>query len=469
MVSRQQPVPLPIQTYESRSRAGAYQRLVNMYAEPNIAGKGPISLFSFAGAKVWADIGTSPMYGVQEMGGNLYVVSGGDVYQVTKGKTATLIGSIGTNSQPVAMETNGTQVAIKKSDGTAYIATSSSVVQITDISFPSSVSSLTYIDGYFIFSETNTNKFYWSSLLDGTTYDATDFASAAERPDNLRRVIAFNSGVWCICDGSYEVFYNSGDSNNLFQQIPGAVNTTLGSAAEHAVVEDDNRIFFLGNDKIIYAATGYSAERISTYGIEQIIEEMSTISDTRFSVYEQFGHKFLVCTFPTGKRTLVYDMSTGLWCERSGVNNTRWLVDYTFNFAGKAMGLSYSTGHIYEFDQNTYTDNNATLQRILHVPVIHDAGNRMIHDAIRLDVDSGLGLVTGQGSDPQVVMTYSDDGGNTYSTQRWQSVGMVGDYSKRSIWRRNGESRQRLYKFLYTEPTDFRVTGIYGSFRGRNA
>jgi hypothetical protein len=43
-----------------------------------------------------------------------------------------------------------------------------------------------------------------------------------------------------------------------------------------------------------------------------------------------------------------------------------------------------------------------------------------------------------QGSDPQVMLRFSDDGGHTWSNEHWKSMGKIGRYGYRTIWRRLG-------------------------------
>ena len=71
----------------------------------------------------------------------------------------------------------------------------------------------------------------------------------------------------------------------------------------------------------------------------------------------------------------------------------------------------------------------------------------------------------GRGSDPQVMMSYSDDGGVTFSNEKWRSFGKIGEYFKRVIWRRLGVARERIYKFRITDPVPVKITGCYAKGR----
>ena len=68
------------------------------------------------------------------------------------------------------------------------------------------------------------------------------------------------------------------------------------------------------------------------------------------------------------------------------------------------------------------------------------------------------------GVDPQISLSYSDDGGRTFGPERSVSIGRQGDYTKRCIWRRCGMSRNRVWRITCGEPIKFNILG--GEFTG---
>ena len=60
-----------------------------------------------------------------------------------------------------------------------------------------------------------------------------------------------------------------------------------------------------------------------------------------------------------------------------------------------------------------------------------------------------------QGANPQVMLRWSDDGGHTWSNEHWVSMGKIGGYGQRAIWRRLGMTmklRDRVYELSGTDP-----------------
>ena len=80
---------------------------------------------------------------------------------------------------------------------------------------------------------------------------------------------------------------------------------------------------------------------------------------------------------------------------------------------------------------------------------------------VKADMQTGVGITTGQGSDPQVMMQYSDDGGKTWSFELWGTIGQIGQYFTILDWRRLGRSKQRIFRFKITDPVQRAFLGLW--------
>jgi Neuraminidase (sialidase) len=67
-------------------------------------------------------------------------------------------------------------------------------------------------------------------------------------------------------------------------------------------------------------------------------------------------------------------------------------------------------------------------------------------------MEAGAGLTSGQGSDPQIMLDWSDDGGRTWSNELWRSAGKIGEYRHRAIWNRLGRFRRRTLRIRKSDP-----------------
>jgi hypothetical protein len=72
--------------------------------------------------------------------------------------------------------------------------------------------------------------------------------------------------------------------------------------------------------------------------------------------------------------------------------------------------------------------------------------------SLELVFDRGIGTTTGQGADPRVMMRQSWDGGKTWSSERWRTMGKIGQYRARAVWSRMGAAPQRVIEFSIADP-----------------
>jgi hypothetical protein len=404
------------------------------------------------------------------LAGNLYVVSADSLYKVTPAYAVTLIGTV-LGTGPVSMSDNGTQLFVA-CNGPSFIYNSLTNVfqQIVDPDFPGAVT-VGYLDGYFVFNEPNSQKIWVTGLLEGTSVDPLDFASAEGSPDGVVGIIVDHGQLWVYGTNSIEVWYNSGNADFPFSRIQGAFNE-LGCAAAYSLAKMDNGLFWLGKDArgqgMVYRANGYSGQRISTHAVEWHIQQYGNLSDAIGYTYQQDGHSFYVLIFPTANTTWVYDVATQAWHERAGFLNgqfTRHRSNCQAFFNDMVMVGDFENANIYSFDLDDYSDNGS-IQKWLRswraLPTGQNNLKRTAHHSLQLDCESGVGLNLGQGSDPQVMLRWSDDGGHTWSNEHWVSIGKIGEYYRRAIWRRLGMTlklRDRVYEVSGTDPVKIAIMG----------
>ena len=268
--------PILGSSYVARSVNAADARMVNLFPEiiPE-GGKEPAFLNRAPGLKFKVSVGLGPIRGMWVLGDNLYVVSRDKLYKVDSAYTVTTLGTVSGTSGPVSMADNGIQLFVA-CNGPSYIYNSQTNVfaQITDSDFPGAVT-VSYLDGYFVFNEPNSQKIWVTALLDGTSVDPLDFASAEGSPDGVVGVIADHREIWVFGTNSVEVWYDSGNADFPLSRIQGAFNE-LGCAAPYSIAKMDNGLFWLGKDArgqgIVYRANGYTGQRISTHAVEWQIQ-----------------------------------------------------------------------------------------------------------------------------------------------------------------------------------------------------
>lgn len=479
--------PILGQAYVARSVNAADNRMVNLYPEATPEnGKDAGFLNRAPGLRLLATLGTGPVRGLWQFNGYGYAVSGNTLYKIDAAWNATVLGTV-SGSGPVSMSDNGAVLFVAcNGPSYTYFDITGDFQQITDPNFEGAVT-VGYLDGYFVFNAPNSQRVYVVTSLTSTGYiyplvfDALDYASAEGSPDGLVSLIVDHREAWLFGTNSVEVWYDSGAADFPLTRIQGAFNE-LGCAAPYSVAKMDNGLFWLGSDArgngMVYRANGYTGQRISTHAIEFAIQSYATISDAIGYTYQQDGHSFYVLSFPTGNATWVYDVATGGWHERAGFSNGQFLRHISncqMNYNNEIVVGSYADGNLYAFDLDVFADNGAAQKWLRSWRALPPGQNKLTRTAqhvLQLDCESGVGLATGQGSNPQVMLRWSDDGGHTWSNEHWASLGGIGAYGTRVIWRRLGMTeklRDRVYEVSGTDPVKIAIIGAELTVSGTNA
>ena len=498
--------PILGSSYVARSVNAADNRMINLFPEviPE-GGKEPGFLNRAPGLELLQTVGTGPiraLWAHQTNGSDFYVVSGTEVYKMTStSATPVKLGNI-IDGGPVSIADNGTQLFFA-CNGPSYIynEATNEFKQITDPDFPGAVT-VAYLDGYFVFNEPNSQRVWVTSLFDGTSIDPLDFASAEGSPDGLVAVNVDHREAWLFGTDSVEVWYDVGGTDFPLQRIQGAFNE-IGCVAAFSIAKLDNSLFWLGTDArgqgIVYKANGYTGQRVSTHAIEYAIAQYGNISDALAYTYQQEGHGFYVLTFPSANATWVYDAATQAWHERAGLLNgafTRHRSNCQCNFGGETIVGDFENGNIYKYSLDVYSDNGDPqkwLRSWRAIPTGQNTLKRTAQHSLQLDAESGVGLngftteqvfylvtqagdnlITENGNylaseitstvlaDPQVMLRWSDDGGHNWSNEHWTSMGGIGRFGQRILWRRLGMTtriRDRVYEVSGTDPVKIAIMG----------
>jgi hypothetical protein len=460
-----------VSTYGKSKNVTAQSR-VNCYIEIQPGDdRARVAIYGTPGLDLFASFGDTPIRGVYQRGDLLYAVHRGTFYEVNNAGVITSRGTIGTTSGRVYMSDNGTQLML--TDGTAgYIYNFNTLVftQIVDVDYPGA-STVTWQDGYFIVNQPNSQRFYISAINDGLAWDALDFASAESNPDNIVAVATDNSNLYLFGSVSTEFWTNTGNVDFPFERVSGGA-IEWGCAAVNSIVKYDNSLAFLAKNRmgevIVARMQGYLPQRISTPEIEHIINNYSAVSDATSISYMLGGHPMLQVNFPTGGQSWLYDGLSNCWSQVQSYGLTRHRANIGVNYLDRIMVTDYTNGNLYRLNANSYTDNGQPIEMEIISRHVDAEDRRLIVDQLILDMETGVGLITGQGSNPQIMLAVSKDGGHEYGAEQWVSFGAIGQYRKRAVWRRQGIARDWTFKFRITDPVKRVIFGVQLATRAAN-
>lgn len=444
-----------LQYSEGRSKPWSGAKLVNAFAEKADGDKrADFAVMAVPGLVAFANLPEEPVRGTHVMGGLAYAVSGSGLYSILSDGSYQRLGTI-QGDGVVRMADNGSQLGIA-ADGVGYVWTGSALVTPADLP---AVTDIAYIDGYFLWSLRDSAQVAYSAINNGTVYDGLDIISAEGSPDGIVGIIANHRELLIFGGNSIEIFYNSGGADNAFER-QGNAFIERGAFDRDSICKVDNSVHFMGDDRIIYRLDGYSPVRISTHAIEY---HMGDATFARAFSYTQEGHKFYCLTIDSG--TFCYDMATGAWHERRSWGRTGYRAGSSITVYGKTLLGDNASGKIYYPDLDVNTEDGAIIKVEIDLPTLEASRQRVTMYQFEAYFETGVGLNDGQGSDPQIMLRYSDDGGRTWSNEIWRSLGRIGEYRTRAIWRSLGQFRQRQMHLEITDPVRKFAIGYFADVR----
>lgn len=366
-------------------------------------------------------------------------------WDVTNG-TTTLLGTVLNDGKRVSFASNGRggeQVALV-AGGSIYIITLTTMTLSAAVAGPwtNALSLVAFMNGYFIVQEVNQVRRWFSALEDGTSWDALDFFATSQASDNGVGMVVKNDRLWCFGSRTSTIYYDRGDADNPFVPYPGSVMQEGGISAFGSFVLGDS-IGWLSQDangsRRILMAVQSSPQPISEPAIEFALGQMATVDDCEVDTYTQEGHAFACFTFPTGDQTWCYDLKTGEWHQRSWWNDEtgtehRWRARGLCQVDGLIACGDWETGDLYTLDLDTYTDNGDVLRWVRRAPYISTDNQFIFLHTLEIGTEAGVGLVDGQGSDPEIMLRVSWDSGHTYGPTVASSFGPRGDFTRRAVW-----------------------------------
>jgi hypothetical protein len=337
----------------------------------------------------------------------------------------------------------------------------SQFAQIVDENYPN-LATVTWQDGYFIGNVPDSQQFYISAINNGYVWDALDFASAESNPDDIVSCDSDNGNLYLFGEVSTEFFVNTGSLDFPFERISGGA-IEWGCAAVNSIVKFDNSLAFLAKNRmgevIVARMQGYLPQRVSTPELEHIINNYDAVADATAFSYMLGGHPMMQINFPTGGESWLYDGLSNCWSRVKGADITRHRAEIGVNYLNRIIVSDYDNGNIYRLDPNAYDDNGEELEFEIISRHLNDGNERITINEITLLMETGVGLATGQGSNPQIMMQVSKDGGHTYGNERWKTMGAIGKYKARAVWHRMGQARDFVFKFRITDPVKRVILG----------
>ena len=463
-------LPIPLGFYQSGTRPLSSQRCINWI--PTVAEAAALNdkaLIQPSGVTQFANAGGDACRGAWVMKEVPYFVMGNSLISVSSIGAITTHGNISGTAR-VSLADNGTFLVVVVPGGDAYAFNNetNALTQITDPDFQTS-DTVTFYRGYFVFTTTDGRQLFVSNLNSPLTFDALDFGSAEGDPDRIVTQIVEHDELSIIGAKTTEVFRSVGGADFPLQIITGAF-TQKGAHTKYGVVKFDNTYMFVGGGEneltaIWRQSSSSSAVKVSTDAIDNAIQEFTKdeIANAFAMTFSKKGQFFALFTFNSTRmpgKTFAYNATasglsgTSVWFEfQTGMSDAPWRVNSIVKAYGKLLCGDSNDGRIGELIDNVYTEYGAAVLRQATTSPFSQNGTSIFAGELEATFESGVGLTTGQGSDPVAMMEFSDDGGNIFKGPFKRSIGKIGEFGHETVWNRQGRfPNARTMRFTVTDP-----------------
>lgn len=401
--------------------------------------------------------------------GEKYKVSGTSLISINSSGTATTRGTVPGTGQCIFAIVWDDSLAgyglVISTDGLRYYYNQSTVSLMTDADLTTG-NSVAAMNDVLIFDCTNGDMVH---TVNGEPTNVSAFyATTNTTPDGLQRLYVFGQMLYAYGANSIEQwFYNGSATEFIFtRQEQATIPTGLG--AVHSLASDENYMFFLGSDRRFYRLRGALVDSITTPGIANDLAGMTTLSDCKAWTMKLEEQSFYWVTFPTEGRTYLYSATYNYWVNlASGVDyplQSRHIANSYVYCDGKHYIADYRNGNVYELSLEAYDDNGDPRLRVIVMSPMTGAqlglhGRRLTLGRLQLDMQVGVGLASGQGSNPVIMMELSNDGGRVFDAQAHVEIGEMGDYTKLVKFDRFANGRSIVPRIMCSDPVYLSIFG----------
>ena len=463
MESAFQTVPINITggSYQDRSRPLSSQETRNLYQELIDAGKDQYVIKSFPGQNNLGSASSGEDRGQHQMNEIAYRVIDNTLYEVSKLGVHTDRGAIPGTDRCIFADDGVNMFIVADGTVSQYSNSTLSVTPITDSDITGALS-VAFINNQFAYTFPLLTVF--SVVGDGSDATSLNGVGAESNPDKLVRDYNFSQVLYRFGKRSCEPWYNSGVGTPPFDRLEGQI-INIGLQATHSVANSRDFIYWLGSDNQVYAARGGQERVISPAAISGEIQGYIRTDDAFGEVFTIDDLTIYVLTFPSADKTwaLIEKLGVNGWFELSeGIDGGMYNAGSILEVYNKVLIGDRSNGNLNELDFNTYDQAGEPWQRrrvmgSINGDKLGQKGHRVQMSRMEFILETGVGLVTGQGENPKIMLEASYDGGKSWSTGTWMKIGRLGQTNIKAEWYSMKSFYDMIVRLTTSDPVAFNI------------
>jgi hypothetical protein len=455
---------------EARSPFVSAERTINMYLQESDNQKGVYTLYGIPGLQQVATLPSGPVRGLYEAtNGRVFAVTSTTLFELFSGWSVVSRGTVPTGTSPVSLTDDGTTLVLSVDGVGLTMPFATNVLATIPLTGPQTFGRVQYLDGYILTNEPGTRRFWYSELFNPTVWPPLSFYQAEARADLLETLYVDHRELWLAGSQSMEIWTSTGNSLAPFARSS-AIFLEQGIAAPWSFNAMDSTVYWLGGtprgEGPAWRAQGYSPQRISNHSLESMMSGLPTLADTISFVARHGGHAWYGLWFPQAETTWIFDSLLQSWTELASLEEDGSLSPFPCYAHCMGHGVhvwgSASDGRLFVWNPAYYFYGDRPIYRERISAHIRQDQQPVVYSLFELLVDSGVGLDGGviPGMDPQVMLSWSDDGGHAFRPALWRSLGKIGEGRHLVRWRRLGRAKsQRCFRVVVTDPIPISIIG----------
>lgn len=419
-----------------------------------------VTLQPYPGASLFATIAEGEDRGMTVWDRTLYAVVGGTLYSVDEDGLEASVGTILGNYRCTFASSLEWLVIVTFPHAYMYDGTTLTKISDTDLTseFPSTV---TFLNNQWIYQGLG-HRFAVSDAGLPGTINGLNYAAAESAGDLLICVYAFQQYVYMMGEATIEPWWNSGSGFPPFDRVEGGI-IQKGCAARHSVSHNDQYLYFLGDDRIVYQLSGSSVNPVSTIPLARLFESYDEVFEAIGFCYTLYGQNYYHITLQD--RTWVYSESAGAWFELSvGYDDAQYpATAYAYCYQ---KHLVAAAGSIYELDDSALFDDQPMVrERVTGTINAELLGQEYIgRELFQSRAEIIIKGIPPVNTEPKIMLSFSDDAGYTWSNERIITCGALGNYTFKAVAHQLGRFYDRVFKIRIADENRYSLHRMSGDF-----
>jgi len=263
--------------------------------------------------------------------------------------------------------------------------------------------------------------------------------------------INYNNELWIFGNNRIVIYQPSGSDYASFVRINSAIYD-IGLFAKDSIIKANNRIMFLGksNNKVaFFINNGYQLIELECSYLENF--EPQNLDDCKAYYINLDQTDFCIFNFSKINKTLLYNLHNntwtllGIWNSNKADFEKLWIKDIAC-FNNYIYALKYNSNNLYAFDKDYKLYDNDKIVRMKDTYHFSFENKRIFWNELELELKTGDKNLD---SNEVIMLSFSDNYGNTFSNEIFKSIPKRGEYKKRIKFNRLGSSRGRIFRIKY--------------------